>query len=674
MDNTIALYLIKSSIALALFYGLYMLFLNKDTLFGVRRVYFLFAILFSVVFPLFTIELSPLQDVGAEPPIYTYWLSQIEVGAVEVETAPSYTVDGWTILSLIIIGISAFLAFRLIVQMLSVIRLRANNESYRVSSFRIIELKDTQMTPFSFFKWIFVNKEFQNEEKLKEIIAHEHVHARQFHSIDVVLYELLCIVFWWNPFSWLLRNEMKLNLEYLADEGVINAGFNSKEYQYILLKVSNKNTGIPIINNFNVSQLKKRITMMNKKRTSIVSVAKYMMAFPLAFVLLLGNAVYASPTEFTNIIDEFNTVEKTTEKKPMFVGGEDAMYKFLINNLKYPIEAQETNIEGKISAKLKIKKTGEIASIDLTAKADEMLNKEVKRVLNEMPVWGKGEADTDVDLAFYFKIKGNGTKLPPKEKGELDIVIMAYGPAKKGIAGESQDKQKPFTIVDQMPSYPGGEEAMSKFISENIMYPVEAQEAGVQGRVIVRYIVSKTGEIKDAAIVRGGLSPECDKEALRVVNAMPKWVPGKQNGETVDVYFTLPIVFRLNKGVEKPKKVEVAQLQKGNESSSGLKPFTVVEQMPAYPGGEEAMHKFVSENLKYPVKAQTAGISGRVTVRYIVTKTGELKDVVIVRGIDPECDKEALRVVNAMPKWEPGKQNGQVVDVYYTLPIVFNLK
>lgn len=104
------------------------------------------------------------------------------------------------------------------------------------------------------------------------------------------------------------------------------------------------------------------------------------------------------------------------------------------------------------------------------------------------------------------------------------------------------------------------------------------------------------------------------------------------------------------------------------------KPITIAEVMPKFPGGEEAMQKFINENLKYPVVAQESGISGRVTLRFVVTKTGEISDVQVVRGIDPSCDREALRVVKSMPRWLPGQQNGKNVPVYFTLPIVFRLK
>lgn len=103
------------------------------------------------------------------------------------------------------------------------------------------------------------------------------------------------------------------------------------------------------------------------------------------------------------------------------------------------------------------------------------------------------------------------------------------------------------------------------------------------------------------------------------------------------------------------------------------KPFVTVEQMPAFKGGEAAMKKFIEDELKYPEAAKKAGIQGRVTIRFVVSSTGAIEDINVIRGIDPACDKEAIRVIKAMPAWEPGKQNGKAVAVYYTLPIVFRL-
>lgn len=118
---------------------------------------------------------------------------------------------------------------------------------------------------------------------------------------------------------------------------------------------------------------------------------------------------------------------------------------------------------------------------------------------------------------------------------------------------------------------------------------------------------------------------------------------------------------------------DIRDLQTSREKAEQEKIYDKVEVMPSFPGGQNELNRFISTNLKYPVLAQESGIEGRVTIRFIVTKTGAISDVTVVRGIDPSCDKEAVRVVKAMPKWSPGKQGGSFVDVSYTIPINFRL-
>lgn len=125
--------------------------------------------------------------------------------------------------------------------------------------------------------------------------------------------------------------------------------------------------------------------------------------------------------------------------------------------------------------------------------------------------------------------------------------------------------------------------------------------------------------------------------------------------------------------------VDPADLQNNNDivditPAVPDKPFVTVEQMPQYPGGEDEMKRFIANTLRYPHDAIEMGLKGRVTVRFVVTATGEIADVEILRGIGASCDREALRVVKAMPKWIPGKQNGRNVPVYFTLPITYTLR
>lgn len=128
------------------------------------------------------------------------------------------------------------------------------------------------------------------------------------------------------------------------------------------------------------------------------------------------------------------------------------------------------------------------------------------------------------------------------DKFGIDIAELE---SHKVIVEEKPVEEKPFVTVEQMPSFPGGEIEMQRFIRDNLKYPVIAQENGIQGRVTIRFVVTKDGTISDVQVLRG-IDASCDKEAVRVVKSMPKWIPGKQNGRNVPVYFTLPVVFKLN--------------------------------------------------------------------------------------------------------------------------------
>ncbi|MDR1809273.1 MAG: M56 family metallopeptidase [Prevotella sp.] len=561
MAHTLIIYAVKVSVALAVFYGLYLLCMRNDTFLKLRRLYFLFAMLFSVGYPLFSIELPTGNESAVELP--AYWISDLETLYTIQPAMQESTMDIvlFVVLSVFLLG-SAVMAAKFVVQLYSVVRLIIRNRTEAEAAFRVVSVGKAKIHPFSFFGWIFIGTDKANAKELSEILCHEKVHARQLHSFDVLLSHILCIGFWWNPIVWLMRRDVKANLEYLADEGALNMGIDAKLYQYALLNLSIENTDIPIINNFNVSQLKKRIVMMNKNKSPWLLSAKYLLVVPIGAALILGNAIQASP----------DSIE-------------------LLSNVITANNAPGTD--------------GVSGATDQPQQADK-----------------KKDA-------------------PPRSKDGI------------------------FMSVEQMPQFPGGQAELMNFIGRNLKYPVKAQEDNVQGRVIVRFVVDKDGSVKDAVIQRG-LSPETDAEALRVVNDMPKWTPGKENGKAVPVYFTLPIQFKLQSN-------KAVGTQTGATDANADKPLTSVEQMPQFPGGQAGLVNFISANLKYPEKAQEDNVQGRVIVRFIVDKDGSVKDAVIQRGLSPETDAEALRVVNAMPKWTPGKQNGKAVPVYFTLPIQFKI-
>lgn len=217
-----------------------------------------------------------------------------------------------------------------------------------------------------------------------------------------------------------------------------------------------------------------------------------------------------------------------------------------------------------------------------------------------------------------------------------------------------------FLVVEQMPEYVGGEQAMYKFIGEHINYPAQAKEEGIEGRVIVSFIVEKDGRISTVETMRG-IGGGCDEEAIRVIEEMPNWNPGKQRGKNVRVQYRMPIKFALS-----GENTALA-----DDSKDPL--FQVVEQMPEYIGGKEAMYSYLQSNIKYPEAAKKAETEGTVYLSFVVEKDGKITSVEVLRGVGDGCDEEAVRVVKNMPEWNPGKQRGQVVRVAYTLPIKFNL-
>ena len=225
-----------------------------------------------------------------------------------------------------------------------------------------------------------------------------------------------------------------------------------------------------------------------------------------------------------------------------------------------------------------------------------------------------------------------------------------------------------FKVVEEMPEFVGGMAECMKYLAANVNYPTEAIEKGIQGRVIVQMVVTKEGDIADTKIARG-IDPLLDAEALRVVSGMPKWKPGKQKGEAVNVRYTLPVMFRL--GGDADKK-EASTQTEAKVDENGI--HQVCEEMPEFPGGMRECMNWLSKNVNYPATAQEKGIQGRVIIQFVVERDGSITEPKVVRGVDPDLDKEALRVVSAMPNWKPGKHKGEAVRVKYTLPVMYRLQ
>lgn len=198
-------------------------------------------------------------------------------------------VDGftiWPIISAFILVVSIGLVIRLLIQLLSIEKIKAKATLLQAGEVNIYNLPD-RVLPFSFFDSIYINTAEYTQDELPEIIEHERVHVQQKHTIDVLITELICVFNWYNPFAWLLRKAVRENLEFIADDAVISKGIDKKSYQYLLLKVTG-DLPASIASNFKFSSLKSRIVMMNKSKTSRFQLVKFMLLVPVVIVLLLA--------------------------------------------------------------------------------------------------------------------------------------------------------------------------------------------------------------------------------------------------------------------------------------------------------------------------------------------------------------------------------------------------
>ena len=566
------------------------------------------------------------------------------------------------------------LAIRFFIQLAGIIRLAFRCRKAKIGNTNVHLLRQAS-GPFSFFHWIFIHPTSHTEDELSEILTHEQTHANQWHSIDVLVSEIVCIFCWFNPFAWLMKREIRTNLEYLADNRVLETGHDSKAYQYHLLGLSHHKAAATIYNSFNVLPLKKRIKMMTRE----IGRTKYLMFLPLAALLM--------------IISNIEAVARTT--KEMAKDVIEAVEENLASNSTTPemeVATEAIPVETPISQQDKDK---------LVTYKGKVVDKDGKPVEGaELLIDGSHKLPqdqsfvTDKNGNFSFMAFENahigviwnkndkymlkGIRYDQKERTNLKIVMddQWQNPP-------SNDPNNPvFEVVEIMPEFPdGGMSGLMQFLSKNIQYPINAQKNHTQGRVTVQFVVNKDGSISEPKIIRG-VDPDLDGEAIRVISLMPKWKPGMQKGQPVRVKYTVPVMFRLSDDGQKEEYKPIPKIDEtvvvgyaSKQAPAEEDPvFEVVENMPEFAGGMGGLMQYLSKNIKYPVEAQKAGIQGRVIMQVIIDKNGNVTNPKVTQPVDPLLDTEAIRVTASMPKWKPGTQRGMPVNVKYTFPIVFRLQ
>jgi TonB family protein len=453
------LYLVKSLLLGALFFGCYLLVMRRESYLTFNRFYLLSSAGLMVFLPLIgSILPFDLLNQNRQAPLPVITLPEVVITGSSLGTAEQQkAILNWAFMGYGLITLAMLAG--LLLSILRIIRF------YRTSLIaekleKNIYLVSEKGSPFSFLGRIFISKQYAGHPGLINIIIHENAHIRQKHMIDLLLLELISSIFWFNPFFFLIKRALREVHEYLADREVIRQGAEPITYQQLLFNEVSGNPQYIIANNFNLLT-KKRIIMLIKKSGK-------MAAFRIGILmpLIIAVAFVIALIHSTSIMAQSPTTPQQPKK----------MY------TAKPVIKNET-------------------------KTTKPQQKSVIKHVKAQPQDQKKEPLTDQDVVF--------------------------------------------TVVEDMPQFPGGDEARIKYMVTSIKYPEEARKKGVQGTVYVTYIVEMDGSISNVKILRG-IGGGCDEEAARVISEMPKWDPGMQRGKAVRVQFNMPINFKL--GDEKVKK------------------------------------------------------------------------------------------------------------------------
>ena len=573
-------YDLKVAVLLAVFYMFYRLMLARETFHRVNRIVLLLTAVASFILPLcvFTMHETVTLEIPQMPLVDTDAVYVPDLPAEEPKT------PFWQILLpiLFIIGMVATLGHTLW-SLFKIVSLISKSEKHPQADGTIICVTgNADMAPFSWMLFIVMNRS-DYEERNTAILTHERGHIRLHHSWDLLLVDTLTALQWFNPAIWMLRSDLRAVHEYEADGVVLSQGINARQYQYLLITKAASIGGYSLANGISHSTLKNRINMMLHKKSNPSRLFKLLAFVPIVAVALAVNA--ETVTDY--VYDEPET------QQPVKKGKKAGTIK--IGNQEIKVEQSATETQDEQPGEKFIAK-GFVYDKDASASTP------IVGAVVVIEGTKKG-AVTDKDGNFQLEVSV-GDKLAVSYVGyETETIGVSKAFSTKSVGenryfvglSKESDEPKPnkvYDVVEQMPQYPGGTGKLFEYLAKSVRYPKEAENAGTQGRVIATFVVEKDGSISNAKVVKS-IDPALDAEALRVVNGMPNWNPGMQNGEPVRVKYTVPITFRLQGGAPIPEDKEIRANQiaeavvvgYGNENkgvafSGSNAPYIVVDGKP----------------------------------------------------------------------------------------------
>jgi len=550
------IYDLKVAALIAVFYMFYRLLLSRDPLHRLNRVVLLTTAVASFILPLCVITMHETVVVNATA-------AHIGLGglraSVEDEPSPAW----WQVVLPVvyITGMAATLAHTLVSVLKVWLLIRSSEKHPCADGITLCVTGNADVSPFSWMRYIVMNRS-DYECRDAAILAHERGHIRQHHSLDVLLVDTLTALQWFNPAMWMLRQDLRAIHEYEADRAVLSQGINMRQYQYLLIQKAVATCGYSVANGITHSTLKNRITMMlNNKKSSRKSMFKLLALLPVVAVALALNA--ETVTDYV-----YEDTQSQPEKKIVKKGRKDGQIK--LNGQTIEVKTDTGTYKG-VNVNVTFEKEylkEPLVIIDGRRATKEQMQALDSETIDHIDVL-KDKASTEVygedgknGVIIITTVVGNASQRSDEIVGNAsqpsdNDEILFLGNAKVDSTGiQFKDAEvvvadvvepgfeKVFDVVEQMPEFPGGAEALMQFLAANVCYPEAAFKTGAQGRVLVQFIVDTEGRVNNAKVVKK-VNDDLDAEAIRVIGSMPRWKPGMQNGKAVRVKYTLPITFRL---------------------------------------------------------------------------------------------------------------------------------
>ncbi len=537
------IYDLKVAVLIAVFYFCYRLLMERETMHRLNRIVLLSSILLSLVLPLCVITLHKTVEVEQIPVVDTAELVITELGESEGQVhdwvkdhnhATSPLDSSSVIFAIFMIGVvcrSLYIAksYRQLRRMIK------DSEQHSLEDGVTLAVVDLPVAPFSWMRTIVLSR-IDYEERNPSILAHERGHILLHHSWDIVFVEVLTALQWFNPVVWLLRRDLRTIHEYEADASVLSSGSDVSQYIQLLMRKATGTKACILANGINNSTIKKRINMMLVNKSPRRNSLKLLALLPIVGVTLALNAETITDVVYKN--------DEPQKQVPVKKGKKDATIKTGGNQTIQVVEQDKAATAEQLPSY-----TAELQETELNV-AVIILNTKKKGEEPLLIVDGKIATIEQVRaiprdaVAKVATMRERAAIRSYGEKAKYGALIITTVKHQEEIDNEPLSQPDVFDKVDEMPHFPDGMAGLMQYLSTNVRYPKDAKESGTQGRVIVSFIIEKDGSISNAKVAKPTYS-SLDEEALRVVSNMPKWTPGKQNGQAVRVKYSVPVSFRL---------------------------------------------------------------------------------------------------------------------------------